>query len=335
MSAFLAGLIELNLAAAAAVLLVLALRRPVARRLGAHAAYLLWIIVPAAMFATLLPSRAVTAATPDLLPPDIWAAASSPLAVSILFALWAAGAGVAALIMIRRQQAFAADIRRGVAGPAVVGFLEPVVVLPSDFETRFTLAEQRLILVHEDVHLERHDTRTNTLVAAARCAFWFNPLVHAAARVMRIDQEASCDAAVVDRRPIQRRAYAETLLKSQLATSALPAGCYWPNDLAHPLTDRIALIAAKPLSTGHRALATSGMIGLAFTCGLAAWAAQPARHISAAPVADTALARSASPSEILVSFQFSPAAGDAAAAPDTAPPPLRVRLLTDTASTTL
>lgn len=334
MSVVLAGLIELNLAAIAAILLVLAVRRPVARRLGAHAAYMLWAVVPVAMAATLIPSRAVTVATPDLLPPDLWEAASGPLAVMLMFAVWVAGAAVAAWVMIRRQQRFADDVRQGVAGPAVVGFLEPVVVLPKDFEARFTLAEQRLILVHEDVHLERHDTRINTLAAAARCAFWFNPLVHAAARVMRIDQEASCDAAVVDRRPIQRRAYAETLLKSQLASAALPAGCYWPSDPAHPLTDRIALIARKPLSEGRRALASGGIAGLALTCGLAAWAAQPTRQVAAEP-APLAAARPSDREEILVSFQFSPAAGDASVQPDTAPPPLRVRLLPDPASSTL
>jgi len=334
MSAFLAGLIELNLAAIAAILLVLALRRVVARRLGAHAAYLRWAVVPVAMAATLIPSRAVTVATPDLLPPDIWEAASSPLAVTLLVVVWAIGAAIAGSVMIRRQQRFAEDVRRGVAGPAVVGFVDPVVVLPKDFEDRFTLAEQRLILVHEDVHLERHDTRINTLTAAARCAFWFNPLVHTAARVMRIDQEASCDAAVVDRRPIQRRAYAETLLKSQLASTALPAGCYWPNDPAHPLTDRIALIARKPLSSHRRVLATGGMVALAFTCGLAAWAAQPARLIKAVPQGPATTTQTV-PGELIVSFEFTPAAGDPSASPDTAPPPLRVRLLPDPAPQTL
>lgn len=334
MSAFLAGLIELNLAAIAAVLLVLSLRGVTARRLGAHAAYLLWTAVPAAMLATLLPSRAVAVATPDLVPPEIWTAASGPLAASILLTLWAVGAGVAATVMVRRQQRFFEDVRRGVAGPAVAGFLDPQVVLPSDFAARFTLAEQRLILVHEDVHLERHDTRINTLVAAARCIFWFNPLVHLAARVMRIDQEASCDAAVVDRRPIQRRAYAETLLKSQMASAALPAGCYWPNDPSHPLTDRIALIARKPLSPGRQGVAAGAMAMLALFCGVTAWAAQPAREMKMAPpMASAAFDGAPTSEEMVVSFEFT--TEPAASSPDTAPPPLRVRLLSNTAPSTL
>jgi beta-lactamase regulating signal transducer with metallopeptidase domain len=333
MSAFLASLIEMNLAGVAAVLLVLAARGVAARRLGAHAAYLLWSAVPAAMLATLLPSRTVTVATPGLLPDDIWSTASSPMIVSILLGAWAIGAAIAAAVMIRRQQLFFEDVRRGVAGPAVVGFLDPQVVLPSDFNARFTLAEQRLILVHEDVHLERHDTRINTLVAAARCLFWFNPLVHVAARVMRIDQEASCDAAVVDRRPIQRRAYAETLLKSQLASAALPAGCYWPSDPSHPLTERIALIARRPLSAGRKGIAAGAVTGLAVLCGAAAWAAQPAREVKAPAPAPT-LAGAPASGELLVSFEFSPAP-PGETGPDTAPPPLRVRLLSDPAPSAL
>ena len=57
MSAVLGLLIELNIAAGAAILFVLLVRRPAARLLGPHAAYSLWAIVPVAMLATLLPER--------------------------------------------------------------------------------------------------------------------------------------------------------------------------------------------------------------------------------------------------------------------------------------
>ena len=54
----LALLWEATLAGSAALLLVLALRRPVRARLGASAAYALWLCVPVALLAVLLPRGA-------------------------------------------------------------------------------------------------------------------------------------------------------------------------------------------------------------------------------------------------------------------------------------
>ncbi len=53
----LAGLARANLAAAAAILLVLALRRPARRLFGARVAYGLWIVAPLAALAVLAPAR--------------------------------------------------------------------------------------------------------------------------------------------------------------------------------------------------------------------------------------------------------------------------------------
>jgi beta-lactamase regulating signal transducer with metallopeptidase domain len=318
MSAPLAWAAEANLAASAAILLALALRKPAARRLGPHAAYSLWLVVPAALLATLLPARTIISDEPAA-GMDAFISALPSAGTTALLLIWIAGAAATAAALIRRQQAFAADVRQGRAGPAVVGFLDPEIVLPADFRTRFTLAEQRLVLAHEEVHLDRHDTRINTAVAALRCLFWFNPLVHVGAQAMRTDQETSCDAAVIDRRPLARRLYAETLLKSELAARPLPAGCYWPADPAHPLTTRIALLARPPAPEGLRLAAGFAITALAATAGYGAWTAQPARH-AAPPV------EAASPApEMLISVRL----GDAsdAATLDTAPPPLRVRFI--------
>ena len=120
----------------------------------------------------------------------------------------------------------------------------------------------------------------NALVALARCIFWFNPLIHAGAKAMRIDQELSCDAEVIDRRPRGvRRAYAETLLKTQLASGPLPVGCYWPAEAQHPLAERIDMLARKPVSSRRRIAATAIVLVLSASAGVAAWAAQPERTV--------------------------------------------------------
>jgi TonB family protein len=193
------------------------------------------------------------------------------------------------MLLAKRQRLFMEDVGIRKAGPAVVGFFYPHIVTPADFSHRFSDQERKLILAHEQVHLERQDVRINALATLVRCLCWFNPLVHIGARRLRADQELSCDAAVIERRPRARRAYAETLLKTQLADRPLPVGCYWPPEAAwatsHPLTERIAMLTASPLSHPRRLAAATAVLALVGGGGFAAWAAQPA-HLVLVPEDD-------------------------------------------------
>ena len=286
MSGLLTTLIELNVAAAAAILFVLLARAHVTRAFGPHAAYALWSMVPVAMLATLLPERTTETLVTEFLigglPASLAhmqadaAASWQPVAIS---AAWLAGAMALALLLIRRQRAFLRDADLGLAGPAIVGFRHPRIVTPDDFVGRFSHDERKLILTHEQVHIDRADARINAVVALLRCLFWFNPLVHVGANAMRIDQEMSCDAEVIARRPRVRRQYAETLLKTHLATRQLPVGCYWPAESQHPLTQRISEIARAPISRRRSVAAAAIVMTLTTVAGVAAWAAQPERTI--------------------------------------------------------
>lgn len=286
MSAVLASLIELNVAAAAAILFVLVVRQPTARAFGPHAAYALWSMVPVAMLATFLPERTTETLVTEFLigglPASLAqmqaAGADSWILLAAILA-WIAGAVTLTLILIRRQRAFMRDADIGLAGPAIVGFRHPRIVTPDDFAHRFSHDERKLILTHEQVHIDRYDARINAFVAVLRCLFWFNPLIHVGAKAMRIDQEMSCDAEVISRRPRVRRAYAETLLKTQLATRPLPVGCYWPAESQHPLAQRIDLLTRKPVSAPRRLAAAAMVMTLTTGAGVAAWAAQPERTI--------------------------------------------------------
>jgi len=286
MSAVLSLLVELNIAAAAAILFVMLVRRPAARFFGPHAAYSLWAIVPVAMLATLLPERTTETFVTEFLigglPASVAAArleAGASWLVPALTAAWLIGIAALTVMLVRRQNAFLRDADIGLAGPAIVGFRHPRIVTPDDFAQRFSHDERKLILTHEQVHIDRNDARINALAAFLRCLFWFNPLVHVGAKAMRIDQEMSCDAEVIDRRPRVRRAYAETLLKTQLASRPLPVGCYWPAESQHPLAERISHIAARPLSGRRRAAAAALVLALTAGAGVTAWAAQPERTI--------------------------------------------------------
>lgn len=296
-----------NFAAACAIAFVIVLRRPVRSMFGARLAYALWLLVPLTALGSLLPPRIVeivqpAPALPTTAPvPEIAIAAqpfetnlatepSAPLGLTpdalstpsialdpwqIATLLWLAGAIVMFAWQMRNQSRFMADARAGFAGPAVAGFLRPRIVTPSDFEDRFDKEERQVILAHETIHLRRNDARINALVALVRCLCWFNPLIHVAAHLMRIDQELACDAVVVERHPKARATYASALLKAQLAARPLPLGCYWPAGADHPLTERVEMLKqAKPTLFRRRAGAAA-LVVLALGAGVTAWAAMP------------------------------------------------------------
>jgi beta-lactamase regulating signal transducer with metallopeptidase domain len=282
-------LLKVNFAAALAVAIVMAARKTVRETMGPDAAYLMWAIVPVAMLAVLLPSRIVLVEAQGGTGPvsRFWGEALWPFAAVLVLA-WMTGVILMAGELLKRQQLFMEDVGFRKAGPAVVGFFYPYVVTPADFSNRFSDEERALILAHEQVHLERQDIRINAVVAVVRCLCWFNPLIHIGAHYLRADQELSCDAAVIERRPKARRAYAETLLKTQLADRSLPVGCYWPSGTSHPLMERIAMLTRTPFSGRRRIAAAAAVLTLVSGGGFAAWAAQPPRHVVAAPAEDEA-----------------------------------------------
>jgi TonB family protein len=160
-------------------------------------------------------------------------------------------------------------------GPAVVGVLNPRIVAPADFETLYGAGERALILAHETAHLKAGDAAVNALVCAAQCLGWFNPLAHVAGRLLRVDQELACDAAVIGAFPRERKTYAELLLKTQLTTQPLPLGCHWPAGAEHPLKERIAMLKSPLPARSRRALGLACVAATSLAGAAAAWAAQP------------------------------------------------------------
>ncbi|HEX3699138.1 MAG TPA: M56 family metallopeptidase [Phenylobacterium sp.] len=289
------ALLRVNLVASAAILAVLVLRLPARRRFGPEVAYRLWAAPPLAAVATLMPLKVA--------PPPIHAlthVAAGSLSPTLI-AVWAVGLALAAVFMGHAQLVFLAEARRGRAGPAVVGVLTPRVVMPPD-DGRYTADERALIRAHEREHITRKDPRAGALIALFQCLGWFNPLVHLAAHVARLDQELACDAAVVRRHPKSRALYAKTLLKTQLATAALPLGCYWPARSRHPLEVRVGLLRRTPRDQG---LEGPLLVGAAIvTAAILAWSAEPPLPTSTPfpPVPDNARQDSGQMSVMLVTW---------------------------------
>jgi beta-lactamase regulating signal transducer with metallopeptidase domain len=259
-----------NLAAGLAILLVLMLRRPVRALFGAEVAYLLWLLPLAAGFAALLPARAAE--------PGADAARRFMLSgdhATMLGGVWIAGSVVAFGLLIWGQARFLKRARAGKAGPAVVGVLTPRMIVPDDYQSRFTDAERAVIRAHERAHIERLDPRANAVMAVIQCLGWFNPLIHIAVKEARLDQELACDARVMDRLSRERGLYARTLLKTQLGAHALPLGCHWPAPAPHPLEDRVIMLARPKPTLRRTAVGGALVTAMSLTAAVGAWSAQP------------------------------------------------------------
>jgi beta-lactamase regulating signal transducer with metallopeptidase domain len=233
-----AAFFKANVVAAIVILAVAPVRIIARRAFGPAAAYHLWTLPPAAGFLTLVVGLAKRHDDPAIF-------AFNPLVI----AAWAVGALVLATVFTVAQLRFLAEVRAGRGGPAVVGFISPVIVMPVD-DGHYTAQERDLIRAHEREHVGRKDPRGAAFVAFFQCVCWFNPLVHVAAYLLRLDQELACDAAVIRARPHARTLYARTLLKTQLAGSALPLGCYWSPLGQHPLEVRIASLKRTSKTQG-------------------------------------------------------------------------------------
>jgi len=285
-------LIDCTLIFSSAVVVILALRQAVRRKLGSSLAYAIWIVAPMALCGALLPpgkSIAPLLALPSAaLREDTRAGVANVIVghwwESALLILWVVGAIAFAGYFLRQQRHFQSSLGRLVerdgiyhsefeqGGPALVGMWRPKIVVPADFAQRYSPQEQCLILAHERMHLRRGDAAINLICAALHCLFWFNPLTHIAVRLFRFDQELACDAAVMLRHPESRRLYADAMLKTQLSETGTPLGCHWQSN--HPLKERIMNLNQFYPSTARRIAGLAFVAALSYAGTYSAWAAQ-------------------------------------------------------------
>ncbi len=289
-----------TLAISVAVVLIGLLRRPVRIAAGALVGYWLWLMVPADAVGILLPaSHGLIISRAAVFPGHIGSVLAATVSrhvaprrfteiVDIALVIWAAGFVVLGILTAKRQQSLTPILRslnrdpggfhRGhVDVPMLVGAWNPKIVVPMDFESRYSKDEQDLILAHERAHASRHDVAANMFGSFAVCVYWFNPLIYRAVSWLRMDQELACDAHVLRERSNARRQYAETLLKTQLVAESawrLPLGCHWQS--IHPLKERVDMLK-RPYPVRVRRLAGACFVtALTAASTYAAWAADPA-----------------------------------------------------------
>jgi hypothetical protein len=157
----------------------------------------------------------------------------------VAIGLWLAGAVFYVAVQLIRHHRFVASALRtgrplqiaGVAydvvaspavpGPMATGLVHRLILVPANFAVRFNPQQQRLALLHEQMHHRRGDIWASAAALVVTALLWFNPIVHLALGAFRRDMEAACDARVLaesgaDTAP----AYAETILRC--AASPVP-----------------------------------------------------------------------------------------------------------------
>jgi beta-lactamase regulating signal transducer with metallopeptidase domain len=295
-------LLALTLASSLGIITALALRALTRRLFGAGASYSLWLLVPIAMLSVLLPQVPATGSQSPIASLSVTStplthvvgkpleslvsAAATPFYGALwTVGVWGLGVAIFAVYLVALQRAFVRSlgtlsgvrcVRRAdhsVGCPALIGVLRPKVILPADFRVRYTRLERLLVLAHERTHLRRGDAGWNALVALMRCTFWFNPLIHVAARYFRFDQELACDAAVLAARRGSRRPYATAMLKTQLTEGALPIGCHWRS--AQDLKERLRMVSRRAPDRRRRRFGRALTMLLAGIVAYTAWAEQP------------------------------------------------------------
>ncbi len=105
-------------------------------------------------------------------------------------------------------------VGRSVAGPAVVGFVRPLVVLPARLVGTSSCEEIEHVLLHEFAHIKRRDPLLQLFGLIAQIVFWFHPCVWLARRRLSELAEHCCDQAVAAALGGATAGYRRTLLRA-------------------------------------------------------------------------------------------------------------------------
>ncbi len=81
--------------------------------------------------------------------------------------------------------------------PSLIGWIAPVILLPSSVLVGLSPQQIELVLAHELGHIRRWDYAVNLLQIALEAVLFYHPVVHWISREVRNDREACCDDLVL------------------------------------------------------------------------------------------------------------------------------------------
>jgi beta-lactamase regulating signal transducer with metallopeptidase domain len=316
------------------IALVLLVRRPVARWFGPKLAYALWalpalrlVLPPIELPAGLAPEPAqlsdqallalamAAEASPSAAPPPtpLWERADVWLVLwlvgAVLFLAWR----IAGYRRMRRE--LLAEARPvgeapgsksgaggrirlvetpAVSSPVAFGVRDKVVALPPLFMAMADRSARDLAIAHELAHHRGHDIAANFAAQPLLALHWFNPLAWIGWRAMRRDQEAACDARVLESCGREQRAAYADLIASfaagpRLALAApmacpMAGGLWAEKSIIHRLRSlSMADVSPRRRLVG-RILLVGAMLALPLTASIS-YASAQARAVEPVPVA--------------------------------------------------
>jgi uncharacterized protein (TIGR03435 family) len=109
-------------------------------------------------------------------------------------------------------------------GPATVGILRPVLLLPEKIVNQLPAPQLRSILAHESCHVRRRDNLTAAIHMAVEAIFWFHPAVWWIERRLIEEREWACDEAVLQLGN-EAEVYAESILNVCKFYTGSPIAC--------------------------------------------------------------------------------------------------------------
>jgi TonB family protein len=133
----------------------------------------------------------------------------------------------AMLVALTRRFGFVRRVRvlvsERIDTPMLLGWLRPVVLLPTAVALGFPRQQVELILAHELGHLRRYDHLVNLAQAVLETLLFYHPVVHWISREVRNERELCCDALVLRLVRGEPREYARTLAAlEELRQTAAP-----------------------------------------------------------------------------------------------------------------
>lgn len=117
---------------------------------------------------------------------------------------------LAAQLNIQRSIALAQSAK--VHAPVVLGYIKPLIIIPTGMLSGLTTDQLEAIFLHELVHIKRHDYLVNLFQMFMEAFLFFNPFVWILSTMIRNEREHCCDDAVV-RRTGNAKLYAAALVQ--------------------------------------------------------------------------------------------------------------------------
>jgi uncharacterized protein (TIGR03435 family) len=224
-------------------------------------------------------------------PPSATRGLGSPLVLPTLVGLWFAGvclllvrlAGgwwrvrqlqrAARALPVSRWQAVSSRLARQIGltravrvvdavfvdGPVVIGWLQPVVLLPVAALVGLTPEQVRAILAHELAHVRRHDAVVNVAQTLAETLLFYHPAVWWVSSRIRAEREHCCDDVAL---AVSGDAYAYASALAELESWRATPPAFSLAATGGPLLLRVARVLAPPPARSARG-------GIMFTVALA------------------------------------------------------------------